>query len=271
MIGGDIENMEDIVYQSSIDLDSTVGAKYAILPGDPARVKVIANFLDNPKPLSVHREFTSYEGFIEGEKVIVISTGMGGPSAAMAVEELYKIGVHTFIRLGTCGAMQMEILSGEIVIPTGAIRQEGTTKEYIHVEFPAVPNFDVTLALRDAAKEVGAKYNIGVVQSKDSFFGQHEPLRMPIGKELKGKYDAWIRAGTLASEMECSAVFIVAQILGARAGAVLHVIWNKEREDAGLSNQTMRDMTNAILTVREGLRELIRQDKGKRVAGNILD
>ncbi len=254
---------EEIVYESSIDLDSTIGARYAILPGDPARVKKIVEFLDNPKPLSVHREYTSYEGFIDGEKVIVMSTGMGGPSMAIGVEELFKIGVTTFVRLGTCGAMQMPIMGGNIVIPTGAIRQEGTTKEYVYVEFPAVPNFDVTLALRESAKKIGAKYYAGVVQSKDSLYGQHDPLRMPIGKELKARYDTWIKAGALASEMECAALFIVAQTLGARAGAVLHCLWNKEREEAGLDSPTMRDMTKAILTVREGIRELIKQDKAK--------
>jgi len=254
--------MEKEVFEASnIRLKSDLGAKYAILPGDPARVKVIAEFLDNPKPLNVYREYTSYEGYIDGEKVIVISTGMGGPSAAMAVEDLHQIGVDTIIRIGTCGGMQIPIMSGEIIIPTGAIRQEGTTKEYVHTEFPAVPNFDVNLALRTAAQKVGVKYHMGVVQSKDSYYGQHDPMRMPIGYELKAKYDSWIKAGALGSEMECAAEFIVAQILGMRAGAVLHVIWNRERIDNGLDSETVRDMTKAIQTVIEGIRELISQDK----------
>lgn len=250
----------EVVLAPRLKLDSTLGAKYAIIPGDPARAKVIAEFLDDPKPLAVNREYTSYEGFIDGEKVLVMSTGMGGPSAAIAVEELYQIGVHTVIRLGTCGAMQIPIMGGDLIIPTGAIRQEGTTMEYVHAEFPAVPNFDVTLALRDGAKKVGVKHHLGVVQSKDSFYGQHSPLRMPIGNELKARYDSWIKAGALGSEMECAAVFIVAQTLGMRAGAVLHNLWNKERDEAGLESPTVRDMTNAINTVKEGIRELIKQD-----------
>jgi len=248
-----------------IKLDSSIGARYAIIPGDPARVKVIAEFLDNPKPLSVNREYTSYEGFIDGEKVIVMSTGMGGPSASIGVEELFQIGVDTFIRIGTCGGMQLPIMGGDLVIPTGAIRQEGTTMEYVYAEFPSVPNFDVTLALREGAKKVDAKCHLGVVQSKDSFYGQLDPLRMPIGNELKAKYNTWIKAGALASEMECAAVFIVAQILGARSGAVLHCLWNKEREAAGLDNPTVRDMTNAILTVKEAISALIKLDKQKNI------
>lgn len=256
--------MEEKVYASSIDLDSSLGARYAILPGDPARVPVIAGYLDNPKPLSVHREYTSYEGYVDGEKVLVISTGMGGPSAAIAVEELAEIGVDTVIRLGTCGGMQTEILSGEVVLPTGAIRQEGTTKEYIYTEFPAVPDLDVVWALKEGAARVGVKAHKGVVQSKDSYYGQHRPMSMPIGRDLKEHYDSWIRAGALASEMECAAVFIVAQIRRIRAGAVLHVIWNKERDQAGLPCETVRDMDRAIRTVIEGIRILIRQEKENR-------
>lgn len=252
---------EEIIYAPRIGLDSSVGAKYAIIPGDPKRVKTIAEFLDKPKALSVNREYTSYEGFIDGEKILVMSTGMGGPSAAIGVEELFQIGVDTFIRLGSCGAMQIPIMGGEVVIATGAIRQEGTTREYVYSEFPAVANLDITLALRNAAEKVGVKYNVGIVQSKDSFYGQQDPERMPVGEELKLKYNAWIKAGALASEMECAAVFTVAQILGARAGALLHVLWNKEREALGLDNPTMRDMTKTIETVREALRELIKMDK----------
>ncbi len=253
--------MEEKVYCSSIDLSSDLGARYAIVPGDPARVKVIAEYLDDPKPLSVHREYTSYEGYLDGEKVLVISSGMGGPSAAIAVEELKKIGVDTIIRLGTCGGMQLDVLTGEVVIPTGAIRQEGTTKEYVYTEFPAVPDFDVVCALSKAAEKVGVKAHRGVVQSKDSYFGQHDPMSMPIGRDLKEHYDTWIRAGALASEMECASVFIVSQIRKVKAGAVLHVIWNKEREQAGLPVETEKDMSKAIKVVIEGIRIMIEDRK----------
>ena len=259
--------MSKKVYASSIDLSSDLGAKYAILPGDPARVPVIAEFLADSRPLSVHREYTSYEGWVDGEKVLVISTGMGGPSAAIAVEELALIGVNTVIRLGTCGGMQPEVMSGELVLPTGAIRQEGTTKEYIYPEFPAVPDFDVLCALNEGAAKVGVRAHKGVVQSKDSYYGQHKPMSMPIGRDLKEHYDSWIRAGALASEMECASVFVVSQIRKVRAGAVLHVIWNKEREQAGLPCETVRDMTAAIRTVIEGIRILSAREKEKKEIG----
>lgn len=255
--------MDKSVYCSSIDLSSDLGVRYAILPGDPQRVELIAGFLEQAKPLTTHREYTSWEGYIDGEKVLVISTGMGGPSAAIAVEELAMIGVNTVIRIGTCGGMQQDIKSGDIVLPTGAIRQEGTTKEYIYPEYPAVPDFDVTLALGEAAAAVGVKAHKGVVQSKDSYYGQHMPSTMPIGRDLKEHYDSWIRAGALASEMECASVFIVSQIRRIRAGAVLHVIWNKEREEAGLPCKTSRDMTAAIQTVIEGIRILIRKRRNE--------
>ncbi len=250
-------------FAERIKLGSDLGAKYAIVPGDPGRVAKIAAYLDDPQPLAVNREYTSYAGYVDGAKIVVISTGMGGPSTAIAVEELYQIGVRTFIRLGTCGGMQLPLLGGDLVIPTGAIRQEGTTREYIHIEFPAVANFAVVSALQAAAQASGARYHLGIVQSKDSFYGQMDPLRMPIGTELKAKYDSWIKAGTLASEMECSTLFTVAQILGARAGAVLHCIWNKEREVAGLPIEVNRDLTRAIQTAVGALRELIRAERAQ--------
>lgn len=251
------------VFASRIGLGSDIGAKYAILPGDPGRVEVIAAFLDKPKPLAVNREYSSYEGYLAGEKILVMSTGMGGPSAAIAMEELYQIGVRTVCRIGSCGGMQFPVVGGDIIIPTSAIRQEGTTHEYIYPEFPAVANFHMTEALKNAATAHKAAFHLGVVQSKDSFYGQQEPLRMPVGEDLKRKYDAWIKAGALGSEMECAAIFVVAQVLKMRAGAVLHVLWNKEREAAGMTNPTHRDMSGTIQVVMTALQSIIDDDRKK--------
>lgn len=244
---------------SSIGIAQDIGARYAILPGDPERVPLIAQHLTDPQPLAVKREYTSYTGLLDGEKVLVISTGMGGPSAAICVEELHMIGVHTVLRIGTCGGMQMPLRAGDRIVPTGAIRQEGTTGQYVYPEFPAVPNFEATAALREASMALSGQTWLGVVQSKDSLYGQHSPLRMPAHAELTAKYDAWIRAGALGSEMECAAVFMVAQILGMRSGAVLNVIWNKEREKAGHAPETDRDMTTSIQTVLGAIRILMKQ------------
>jgi len=243
--------------QYHVDFDDSHGALYAILPGDPGRVEKIASHFDNPRFFHQNREYTTWLGELSGKTVMAISTGMGGPSTAIAVEELYKTGVRNFIRIGTCGGMALPVLGGDIVIATGAIRMEGTTKEYVPTEFPAVANLDVTNALVQAAKNLKQKWHTGIVQCKDSFYGQHSPDRMPSGYELKDKWEAWIKAGCLASEMESSTLYIVSQILGARAGCVLNVVWNQEREKAGMSNPHCHDTEAAIKTAVEAVRLLI--------------
>ncbi len=240
-----------------IDFDDTHGASYAILPGDPGRVEKIASYLENPRFFHQNREYTTWLGELSGAAVMVMSTGMGGPSTAIAVEELYKTGVKTFIRVGTCGGMALPVVGGDIVIATGAIRMEGTSREYVPIEFPAVANLDVSNALVEAAKALKAQWHAGIVQCKDSFYGQHDPERMPAGYELINKWDAWIKAGCLASEMESAALFIVSQILGARAGCVLNVVWNQERERVGMSNPQSHDTSLGIKTAVEAIRILI--------------
>ena len=242
-----------------IGFDDTHGAKYAILPGDPGRVEKIASYLENPRFYHQNREYTTWLGDLAGQTVMVMSTGMGGPSTAIGVEELYQTGVRNFIRVGTCGGMALPVTGGDIVIATGAIRMEGTSREYVPIEFPAVANLDITNALVEAAKITGAAWHAGVVQCKDSFYGQHSPARMPAGRELMDKWDAWIKAGCLASEMESATLYIVSQILGARAGCVLNVVWNQERERAGMSNPKSHDTSPAIKAAIEAVRILIEQ------------
>ncbi len=248
-----------------IGFDEGHGARYAILPGDPGRVEEIAGYLDNPRFHCRQREYTTWLGELEGEKVLVMSTGMGGPSTAIGVEELFRTGVDTFIRVGTCGAMQKDIVGGDIVIATGAIRMEGTTKEYVPIEFPAVPDLDVTNALVGAAKKLGHTSYAGVVQCKDSFYGQHDPDRMPVGYELNDKWRAWISAGCLASEMESAALFVVCSVLRARAGSVFSVVWNQERARLGLSNPEIHDNSRSISTAVEAVRTLIQKDKNEAI------
>ena len=264
-----------------IGFDEGHGAKYAILPGDPGRVEKIAAHLDNPRFYYQNREYTTWLGELEGETVMVISTGMGGPSTAIAVEELYQTGVRNFIRVGTCGGMAEQVVGGDVVIATGAIRMEGTSREYVPVAFPAIAHIDAVNALIQAAKNLGFQsktdfdsrssmcaneesvrqggvfWHAGIVQCKDSFYGQHSPERMPIGNELMDKWRAWIMAGCLASEMESAALFIVSQILGARAGCVCSVVWNQERENKGLSNPHVKDSMNAVKTAVEAVRIMI--------------
>ncbi|MCR5452677.1 MAG: uridine phosphorylase [Lachnospiraceae bacterium] len=230
--------------------------KYVIMPGDPKRCRKIADCLDDARLVADVREFVTYTGRLDGVKVSVTSTGIGGPSAAIAIEELSKCGAHTFIRVGTCGGMQDDVMGGDLVIATGAIRMEGTTKEYAPIEYPAVPDFDVTCALVDAAKEKNLRFHTGVVQSKDSFFGQHEPEVMPVSYELENKWQAWLRMGAVASEMESAALFIAGSFLRVRVGACFLVLANQERAKKGLPNEQAHDTDSAIRLAIDGLRKL---------------
>ncbi|WP_311486925.1 uridine phosphorylase [uncultured Anaerococcus sp.] len=235
--------------------------KYVILPGDPKRCEKIAAYFENPKKVGDRREFVTYTGFLNGEKVSVTSTGIGGPSAAIAMTELAKLGAHTFVRVGTCGGIDTDVKSGDIVIAQAAIRAEGTSKEYAPIEFPAVADFGVTAALKKGAEALGAKDHVGVVQCKDSFYGQHEAESMPVSYELTNKWEAWKRLGTLASEMESAALFVVASFLKVRVGSCFLVVANQEREKAGLTNPVVHDTDLAIRVGIEGLKNLIEADK----------
>ena len=237
--------------------------KYVILPGDPKRSAKIAAYLDDAKLVADNREFVTYTGYLEGEKVSVTSTGIGGPSAAIALEELVHCGADTFIRVGTCGAMQLDIMGGDIVVATGAVRMEGTSKEYAPIEYPAVASYPVIQALTKACETTGVRYHTGVVQSKDSFYGQHEPEAMPAGYELINKWEAWKRMGCLASEMESAALFIVAGKLRARMGSCLLVLANQEREKLGLENPVVHDTDMAIRVAVEAIRRMIKEDQGQ--------
>ena len=206
--------------------------RYVILPGDPARSEKIARYFDEPKQIAQNREYTLWTGKLDGVPVAVCSTGIGGPSAAIALEELVECGADTFIRVGTSGGIVDEVCGGDIVIATAAIRQEGTSREYLPIEFPAAADFSVVSALRDAAVKLGLTHHIGVIQSKDSFYGEIRPAQQPIADELLAKWKAWKAAGALTSEMETAALLIVSQVLHVRCGAVLNVLWNADNDDA---------------------------------------
>ncbi|MCL2722252.1 MAG: uridine phosphorylase [Treponema sp.] len=243
--------------QYHIGFDGSHKAQFAILPGDPGRVEKIASYLDNPRFFCQNREYTTWLGELAGKTVMIISSGMGGPSTAIAIEELFVTGIKTFIRVGTCGGIALPVMGGDVVIATGAIRQEGTTREYVPIEFPAVADLEVTNALVEAAGKLEQKWHTGIVQCKDSFYGQHSPNRMPASFELNNKWEAWKKAGCLASEMESASLYIVSQVLGARAGCVLNVVWNQEREKASLSNPHCHDTEAAIKVAIEATRILI--------------
>ena len=247
--------------QAHICLDETLGVRYAILPGDPARLDRVAAQLESVRELAYNREFRSLTGTYKGVPVLAVSTGIGGSSAGICVEELHNIGADTFIRVGTCGGIELDVRSGDVVVATGAIRFEHTSREYAPIEYPAVANFEVTTALVQAAKALGKRTQVGVVQCKDAFYGQHSPERMPVSYELLNKWEAWKRLHVKASEMESAALFVVADALNCRCGSCFHVVWNQEREKAGLDQDMSEDTTSAVQVGVEALKRLIQADR----------
>ena len=249
---------KDISRQYHIQVANGEVGRYVILPGDPKRCKKIAQYFEDSVMIADNREYITYTGTLDGVKVSVTSTGIGGPSAAIAMEELARCGADTFVRIGTCGGIQPEVKSGDIVVATGAVRMEGTSKEYAPIEYPAVADLMVVNALVSAAKEKGCEFYTGVVQSKDAFYGQHEPEMMPAGYELINK---WKKLGCLASEMETAALYIVAAKLHVRVGACFLVMANQEREKLGLENPVVHDTDMAVQVAVEAIRKLIKEDR----------
>ena len=253
--------MHELERQYHIHVAPGEVGRYVILPGDPGRCASIAAYFDDPKLIAQNREYTTYTGTLLGEKVSVCSTGIGGPSASIAMEELHQLGADTFIRTGTCGGIDLDVKSGDIVVATGAIRFEHTSMEYAPIEFPAVADFHLTAALMQASKALGYTTHSGVVQCKDSFYGQHSPEKSPVYYELLNKWESWKRLGVKASEMESAALFVVAAALHVRCGSCFHVVWNQEREKAGLDQAMSEDTSAAVKVAVEALKLTIQQDR----------
>ena len=256
--------MQDIGMQFHIHCKEGDVGCYCFLPGDPGRCEAIANHFDNPVHIGMNREYNIYTGTLLGEKVSVCSTGIGGPSAAIAMEELAAIGADTFIRVGTTGGIALDVIPGDVVVATGSIRFEHTSLEYAPIEFPAVADFDITCALKQASEELGFRTHVGIVQCKDAFYGQHAPEKSPVSYELLQKWESWKRLGVKSSEMESSALFVVAAALGVRCGSCFHVVWNQEREKLGMAMPMTEDTSGAIKVGIEALKKLIVADKQKK-------
>jgi len=237
--------------------------RYCILPGDPGRCEKIARLLKAPQKMAQNREFTTYTGLLGNERVSVVSTGIGGPSAAIALEELVAIGADTFIRIGTCGGIDLRVKSGDSIVVTGAVRQEGTTREYAPIAYPATANFQVATALKAACLEQGQTVHTGVIQSKDSFYGQHSPRRMPLANTLLENWEALKRLHVLGSEMETAALLVVAASLDVRCGSILHVLWNQERRAAGNVEEDSPDTHHTVAAAVRALELLIQSDRGE--------
>ena len=252
--------MQELERQYHIHCAPGEVGRYVILPGDPGRCASIAAYFDDAKLIAQNREYTTYTGTLLGVPVSVCSTGIGGPSASIAMEELHKLGADTFIRTGTCGGIDLDVKSGDIVVATGAIRFEHTSMEYAPIEFPAVADFNITAALMQASRALGYTTHSGVVQCKDSFYGQHSPEASPVYYELLNKWESWKRLGVKASEMESAALFVVAAALRVRCGSCFHVVWNQEREKAGLDQDMSEDTSAAVKVAVEALKLVIARD-----------
>lgn len=237
--------------------------RYVLLPGDPGRSKPIAQYFDDPRLVAKNREYETWSGYLDGELVSVTSTGIGCPSASIAMEELVKVGSDTFIRVGTSGSMQPDIAPGTLGIISGAIRDEGTSSHYLPIEFPAVADIEITRALALGAREVGRPYRIGISQSKDSFYGQHEPGRMPVANRLKERWAAWMAGGAICSEMEAAALYIVASTLGVRAGGIMMILGHHDMAPMTPAEEAEGTLDNLLPASIAGLRALIAHDRGE--------
>lgn len=195
-------------------------ARYVLLPGDPARSELIAKKFDDAKEIAYSREFRTFTGKVDGVPISVTSTGIGGPSAAIAVEELAKCGANTFIRVGTTGAISQKVKIGDIVIANAAVREEGTSLQYVPLSYPAVADLEVTNSLIEAAKRLKVSYHVGHVVSKDAFYSE-VPERTPLSKEATRLWKVWQHARVLSTEMECSTIYTICGINGWRGGGVL--------------------------------------------------
>lgn len=235
--------------------------RYVFLPGDPGRCEPIARLFDDPKLVAKNREYETWTGYLDGERVSVTSTGIGCPSAAIAMEELVKVGADTFVRVGTSGAMQPGIEPGDLGVINAAIRDEGTTLHYLPVEFPAVADIDVTRALARAARSLGRTVHVGVSQSKDSFYGQHEPGRMPVSNRLKERWAAWMAGGAICSEMEAAALYIVASTLRVRAGGIMMIFGHHDQSPMTEEEVQRGSLENLLSAAVAGMRELIANDR----------
>ncbi len=235
--------------------------RYVLLPGDPARSALIAEHFDDAHHVASNREFTTYTGTLSGVPVSVCSTGIGSASTAIAVEELLRCGADTFIRVGTCGGLDPTLRRGELIVMQSAVRAEGTSKQYVPIEFPAVANTAVTAMLERACRETGSRYRIGTTVSVDSFYSEIQPETIPIAQEMEDAYASWKRSGVIAAEMECGVLFPLAHIRHARAGALCVIV--DEAEDESMPDHELLPMDRLLVTVTQALRDLIAYDSEK--------
>jgi len=245
--------------QHHIDCGPGDVGRYVLLPGDPGRVPVVAAHLANAKQVARNREYTTYTGEVDGIKVSVTSTGIGCPSAAIAVEELARIGADTFIRVGTAGSLQMNVALGDLVISTATVRDDGTSRQYLPISVPAVSDFHLTMALWEAAQKLGHRAHLGVSQTKDAFYTEEDDPALPRYEEIRRDWKAYQKANVLASSMESAAIFSVAMIRRLRAAEILAIIGSTYSGEMIVKKVGIDEM---IATAIEAIRIVAARDKG---------
>jgi uridine phosphorylase len=221
--------------QPHIQLEESLNAPCALMPGDPKRVDVIAKFLDDVEELTFNREYRSIIGTYKGMKVIGISTGMGGSSVAIAIEELKNIGVHTMMRVGSAGALQEDIRLGDLIICEGAVRDDGASRAYIDERYPAVPDYRLISHCVDIAREKGYRHHTGIILSHESFYYDEDAIDC----------EKWSKKGVLATDFETAALYTVGRLRKVFTASILNnvVIWGENTEDSIGSYQGGENLT----------------------------
>ncbi|MGJ0629181.1 uridine phosphorylase [Xenorhabdus bovienii] len=248
------------VFHLGITKSDLQGATLAIVPGDPNRVEKIAKLMDNPVHLASHREFTTWRAEIDGKPVVVCSTGIGGPSTSIAVEELAQLGVSTFLRIGTTGAIQPHINVGDVLVTTAAVRLDGASLHFAPMEFPAVADFECTNVLYEAAKASGSATHVGVTASSDTFYPGQERYDTYSGRVVRrfqGSMQEWQQMGVMNYEMESATLLTMCASQGLRAGMVAGVIVNRTQQEIPDVELLKKTESNALGIVVDAARRLL--------------
>jgi uridine phosphorylase len=232
---------------------------YVLMPGDPFRTALIARYLEGAEEKAFSREYRTFTGTVAGVPVSTCSSGIGGPSAAIAVEELSELGAHTFLRVGTCGAAQPGMRLGELVIATGSVRSEGTPNGYVPLEFPAIASIDIVAACREAARAAGASAHLGIIRSVDALYSDLIPSSMPRREDLEHELEVWARAGVVANDMESATILVVSSVRKLRAGVILLVV--DELGAGEIHHLDPSHMDRMLRVAVDAIRRLIEQDR----------
>lgn len=253
-------SMQNTVFHLGLNRSMLEGATLAIVPGDPERVSRIAGLMSGAKKLASHREFTSYLAYLDDRPVVVCSTGIGGPSTSIAIEELAQLGVNTFLRIGTTGAIQPNVDVGDVIVTQGSVRLDGASSHFAPMEFPAVANFDCVTALVNASREMGSKTHIGITASSDTFYpGQerYDTANGHVAARFVGSLKEWQALGVLNYEMESATLFTMCAANGWRAGCVAGVIVNRTQQEIPNEELMKQTESDAVAIVVAAARNLL--------------